>query len=635
MIATRCRKRTTGGCARVGRRGGVRPGASAERPPPYAPGRRRPVSAAPRHQVGPTDWPSFGNGPEHDFVAPTSITAADVGTLHEAWFFPTGDAVTATPTIVNGVAYFGSWDTKFYAVPLATGKLKWSYPARLARPPSSPTPARTPAPTTSDGGLVTSSAWYEPADTSHPDLVIFGGGFTLYALDADTGTLFWKHVYDGLPSKPPSPTTDQTRIFSSPIVEDGNVYVGVDNDGESGERGYIVAANLLDRRPGVDPPRPTCPPRKQDPRRRVRERSGRRAPISPASTTSFSPSPTATTATPRRPRPSGSSPSTPRLDGCGGRPTWSASDPGCDFDETGTNAGLAAERLARTSSGPSARTGPTPRSTPRPGRCSWSNRVVFGGSAGGFIGSPAYAGSAIYGATAIGDVGEPVRARQLRTTPRIENPSFFAIDAATGQVLVGRQRRPVLRCHHLRGWVPLHRARLRRCRPGARCRTPGRWWPRCPTQLVLGAGSPSRGDMVVMGVGSSASGNPAGVVAFKPSIGPARAPGPGFPAGLTRPSGRTSSDYPSLGHDVLPPPGPSGAGAGPCRVARARRRVRFEHGAHGEVHAHDRASPLWTALPTAPPAATDRLVTVPLQPGRPMRNGGGPGRLPPARPGRP
>jgi len=40
---------------------------------------------------------------------------------------PTGDAVTATPTIVGGVAYFGSWDTKFYAVDVATGALRWSY----------------------------------------------------------------------------------------------------------------------------------------------------------------------------------------------------------------------------------------------------------------------------------------------------------------------------------------------------------------------------------------------------------------------------------------------------------------------------------------------------------------------------
>lgn len=163
--------------------------------------------------VGPTDWPSFGNGPEHDFVAPTSITAADVGTLHEAWFFPTGDAVTATPTIVNGVAYFGSWDTKFYAVALATGTLLWSYQLD-SQTAVQPYPGENPRPIDSDGGLVTSSAWYEPASSTHPDLVIFGGGFTLYALDADTGTLFWKHVYDGTPWKRrPSPTTDQTRIF--------------------------------------------------------------------------------------------------------------------------------------------------------------------------------------------------------------------------------------------------------------------------------------------------------------------------------------------------------------------------------------------------------------------------------------
>ena len=92
---------------------------------------------------------------------------------------------------------------------------------------------------------MTSTVWYEPGAGGRPDLVIFGGGYTLYAIDADTGQLFWKHVYDGRPERPPSPTTDPTRIFSSPVVEDGNIYFGTSTDGQPGERGYIVAASLL------------------------------------------------------------------------------------------------------------------------------------------------------------------------------------------------------------------------------------------------------------------------------------------------------------------------------------------------------------------------------------------------------
>ena len=80
-----------------------------------------------RRALPPGSWASYGNGPEHDFAGPTTLTPSTVGSLRQAWFFPTGDAVTATPTVVGGVAYFGSWDTKFYAVDVATGALRWSY----------------------------------------------------------------------------------------------------------------------------------------------------------------------------------------------------------------------------------------------------------------------------------------------------------------------------------------------------------------------------------------------------------------------------------------------------------------------------------------------------------------------------
>ncbi len=49
-------------------------------------------------------------------------------------------------------------------------------------------PGVTPRDADSDGGLVTSSAWFEPGSAAaagvpaRPDLVVFGGGYTLYAL---------------------------------------------------------------------------------------------------------------------------------------------------------------------------------------------------------------------------------------------------------------------------------------------------------------------------------------------------------------------------------------------------------------------------------------------------------------------
>jgi outer membrane protein assembly factor BamB len=460
---------------------------------------------------GQRNWASFGNGPEHDFVTHTSITTANVGTLHEAWFFPTGDSVTATPTIVHGVAYFGSWDTKFYAVNLATGTLRWSYQLD-PQTAVTPYPGENPRRTDSDGGLVTSSAWYEPAGRSHPALVIFGGGFTLYALDAGTGTLFWKHVYDGMPSMPPSPTTDHTRIFSSPIVEDGNVYVGVDTDGESNERGYIVAASLLTGDPAWIYQTDVSPSGQilDDGCGNVWS-SGTYLPDLDDIVFTVGDCNSSNTETTTAER-------VLSLGARDGSLRWSTSvvavDPGCDFDETGTNAGLSANGTTDFL-GVFGKDGAYVSLDPATGAVRWSTRVVFGGNAGGFIGSPAFNGTTIYGATAIGDYGGSLCSPSDPGDAPIENPSFFAIDAATGKVLWDASNARSFGATTFAGdftfscQVFSSAAQVRDADTGAVVATltlPNWCW----------SGIAISGDTVVMGVGSSASGSPAGVVAFKP-----------------------------------------------------------------------------------------------------------------------
>ena len=69
-----------------------------------------------------------------------------------------------------------------------------------------------------------------------PDLVIFGGGYTLYALNAATGALYWRHDYTGRPGQPPDPDQDGTRIFSSPVVVGDKVLFGIDVDGQGDYR---------------------------------------------------------------------------------------------------------------------------------------------------------------------------------------------------------------------------------------------------------------------------------------------------------------------------------------------------------------------------------------------------------------
>ena len=91
---------------------------------------------------GPGDWPTYGHDAQHTFHGRTTLTTATVKRLKVAWFFPTGDAVTATPTVVAGTVYVGSWDGYFYALNLRNGRPALEVPAeRPGRHHALPGPA--------------------------------------------------------------------------------------------------------------------------------------------------------------------------------------------------------------------------------------------------------------------------------------------------------------------------------------------------------------------------------------------------------------------------------------------------------------------------------------------------------------
>jgi polyvinyl alcohol dehydrogenase (cytochrome) len=73
------------------------------------------------------DWPMYGHDITQSRSNPgeTTITTTNVASLKQLWAFKTAAPVSSTPTVVNGVVYFGSWDHNFYAVNAATGALLW------------------------------------------------------------------------------------------------------------------------------------------------------------------------------------------------------------------------------------------------------------------------------------------------------------------------------------------------------------------------------------------------------------------------------------------------------------------------------------------------------------------------------
>ena len=197
-------------------------------------------------------WRAFGAGVMHSFTVGTgcsSINTTSARTLVPAWVMHTPDSITASPAIADGTAYVGSWDGTFYAIDIATGAVRWTFLiSSHAR--------------TAFGRIVSSATiepYRDPASGRERQVVLFGGGSSLWALDASTGkelatidldprTQSLRHKQDTSANPPVA------EVESSPAVATvggvRRIYVGIDvhNDAHVGRTG-LVAVRLV---PGED-----------------------------------------------------------------------------------------------------------------------------------------------------------------------------------------------------------------------------------------------------------------------------------------------------------------------------------------------------------------------------------------------
>ncbi|HEV3450678.1 MAG TPA: PQQ-binding-like beta-propeller repeat protein [Acidimicrobiia bacterium] len=481
------------------------------------PGRTASAASGGGPRPGPGDWPTYGHDAQHTFHGRTTLDATTATALRPAWFFPTGDAVTATPTVVAGTVYAGSWDGWFYAIDLHSGALRWKFPLD-AQPAISPQPGQQPRDATSDGGMVTSSAWFEPAQGRRPPLVLFGGGYTLYALDAVRGRLVWKHGYTGRPDLPPDPTHDDARIFSSPVVTDGRVIVGLSVDGRRGRRGYVVAASLATGNPvwvretDVDAAgRPL-----NDGCGNVWS-SGTLLPASRLVVFDV--------ADCRFSNPPPLSESVVALRVADGRIAWTyrpaRSDRQCDLDFGATaNAGVGGGGTA-TFLGVGGKDGTYYSLDPRTGRQRWRTNVVFGGFSGGFIGTAGYDGHSVYGATALGDFGRFEGAGMIRCDPSnprdvpMQEPTTHSFDAATGRVRWQASGAASFGPTTIAGGLTFNGSALRDV-VQVRAAASGQLLSELALPAPCWSGIATVGDALVLGTGASHVGAPDGVFAFTP-----------------------------------------------------------------------------------------------------------------------
>ena len=435
------------------------------------------------------DWPMYGRDLKHSFTnAGSLINAGNVALLLPAWDFPTSDTVSASPTVVDGRVYVGAWDGFFYALDSASGSLVWSFQVDCdsnitpipPQCPGGPTPPQDRVET--DGGLITSSAAVVKGK------VYFGAGKTVYCLNAADGSLVWKKVICGNPEAPncESDPNDPNQIFSSPAVFKNRVFVGASTDGRAiGYRGGIVA---LDTRTGKQRWRFEVDPVLDANGKPVRvhgkvlgqnrscgnvwssgavDEKKHLVYFGTADCGADAPPPYHEAILALR---TGS-----------GRVRWAyrpRQGDVCDFDfgssanviDLGVNRWLGVggkdgtyyilDRLTHNLGG----------------QLVWRANVVFGGFAGGFIGSTAFDGQRAYGGTALGDFGgQPCDPNDPRDTP-VQQPTMHAFDptartvtweqngaaafgassVANGVVFVGALGPPTLRTFDAASGTPLH-----------------------------------------------------------------------------------------------------------------------------------------------------------------------------------
>ena len=168
---------------------------------------------------GAADWPAFlfDTGHSSYNAAATSIGTGTLANLQPVWQWmqPSGTnrKFYASPTVVNGVVYIGSESGYFYAISEATQTVLWSRFFGVT-----PTGHCTPL------GITATAAVVNDPATGLTVYVNSADG-QLYALSAATGATLWQSTVDT-----PSLTIQDYYAWSSPLVANGHIYVGISSD---------------------------------------------------------------------------------------------------------------------------------------------------------------------------------------------------------------------------------------------------------------------------------------------------------------------------------------------------------------------------------------------------------------------
>jgi len=140
--------------------------------------------------------PSVWNGIVYFGSGDGNIYALDANSGALKWKFQTGDVVHSSPAIADGTLYIGSWDTYLYALDAASGKEKWRFK-------------------TGDDPDLHNHVGIQSSPAVVDGVVYFGSRDSYaYAVDAASGKQLWRF------------STSGSWVNNSLVVQDGKAYFG-------------------------------------------------------------------------------------------------------------------------------------------------------------------------------------------------------------------------------------------------------------------------------------------------------------------------------------------------------------------------------------------------------------------------
>ncbi|MHB8439571.1 MAG: outer membrane protein assembly factor BamB family protein [Acidimicrobiales bacterium] len=151
-----------------------------------------------------TDWPMFGHDLGRSFASTdTCISPVTATSIAPKWFFNTSAPVTAEPVVSGNSVFVGAFNGVFYSIDATKGTKNWSFDTAKYDHE------------VNDYGLDDSAA---VATVGTAKIVVFGGGDTVFALNAANGGLLSRVCLDRLDTTCQGASKIVSEIETSPAI---------------------------------------------------------------------------------------------------------------------------------------------------------------------------------------------------------------------------------------------------------------------------------------------------------------------------------------------------------------------------------------------------------------------------------